>query len=166
MKHLRIKKKVLLMLSSVIIPLSMSADDNLKLLVYDKTQGNVTEIPVNDVLKLTFQETAFTIDFYDVSLGKKIFYYDDVSSMKFGETPTGIGCVTPDADSGITIAYDGRNILISGCEAGTKLMMYDISGRPVMNAIVDVQASISTEGIARGIYVVRVNNKTFKFNKL
>ena len=166
MKHLKIKKKVLLMLSSVFFSLCAFADDNVTLQIFDKTGGDPMEIPVNSVRKLTFQDAAFVVEFNDISIKNLLLYYDDVSSMKFSDTPTGIDTVNPDGNNAGQIIYNGSTIQFVGFADNVTAMLYDIAGRPVMKFSIVGDAYLNAESLAPGIYVVRVNNKSLKFNKL
>ena len=109
-------------------------------------------------------EETFTMIF-NTDAPDEEFRYEDVLKMQFGTKEyTGIQSVADDAD--INISYDGSYLRIEGCGEASVLRVYDISGRPVISQRVNAQAEISTEQLSAGVYILKINNKTFKFSKL
>ena len=165
MKHSRIKKGVLAIITSVVIPFSAFADDEVTFKVIG-TNGNINEYNLEEVRRLTFQEETFTLMF-NSSQGDEIFRYDGVRCMQFGSVSTGQDNIRiDDAVGEFTIRYDGTVLNISGCSDKVQLTVYDISGRPVISQNINGDAAVSTEALNSGVYILKINNKTFKFSKL
>ena len=165
MKHSRIKKGILAMITSVVIPFSAFADDGVTFKVIG-TEGNVKEYSLEEIQRLTFQEETFTVMF-NSNLGDEIFRYDDVQSIQFGPVSTGLENIRIDDAAGkFAISYDGTILSISGCSDKAQLTVYDISGRPIISQNINGNAAISTESLNSGVYILKINNKTFKFSKL
>lgn len=165
MKHFKIKKKILAALATLIIPLSVSADDGIKIVVYGSADGDVTEVGIDDVRNITFQDETLTmLLFGDES---KVFNYSDISKICFESIATEIESVTPgDIEDGTTIIYDGNVLRIIGCAQPSQLRIFDITGKTVISEQIKGDTMINVEGLSAGVYVLKVNNKTFKFSKI
>lgn len=125
--------------------------------------GSVKEYALDDINRLAFGDETFVMIFNN-NAPDETFRYDDVLRMTFGEgQPTAVQNVTGE-DEEMRITYDGSLLRIDGCEG--RVMIYDISGRPVAAHNVNGSAEISTEQLMAGVYILRTNNKTFKFSKL
>ena len=166
MKHLKIRKTVLAMMTSLLISSSAFADEDLKIKVVSNVDGVApVEYAINDIRKITFQEYGFTIMLKD-GTSDSSFEYIDIQKMVFDNVNTGIDNVKSEKADGIAISYDGSSIKVSGCAEASQLRVFDIAGRPVISESIKGEAVISTENLSSGVYILRVNNKTFKFNKI
>lgn len=164
MKHLKIRKTVLAMMASLFISSSVFAEDGIKIKVVKVDGMAPVEYSINDIRKITFQEYGFTIMLNDGTSDSSM-EYSDVQKMVFDNVITGIDNVKSEKVDNIAITYNGSVIKVSGCEEAAQLRLFDISGRPVISQNIQGEAVISTENLASGVYILRVNNKTFKFNK-
>ena len=163
MNLLKMRKTVLALAASVMLPFSANADDVVTFRITGQ-DGAVKEFVLDDISRLTFGAETFTMVFNNAAANEE-FRYDDVLNMQFGfDGITGVQQVADEAD--ITIRYDGVMLIIDGCPEGARLAVYDISGRPVINQSVQESAQISTEQLTAGVYILKINNKTFKFSKL
>lgn len=153
------------MASACLVSSSALADDGLTLKVISSNGEAPVEYALDDIRKITFQTDDFTVMFNDETLGSQTFMYGDVQKMEFGTVTTSIGNVNAENGSEIAISYDGRTIKVSGCEESAQLRVFDISGRPVISETVSGEALVSTDNLSAGVYILRVNNKTFKFSK-
>ena len=154
---------LLSMAASVIFSLSASADDVVTLKVIDQN-GAEKEYALDDVKRLAFHEESFTM-FFNGNAASEEFRYEDVLKMQFGAKDyTGLQNVAEDTD--FNIKYDGSMLMVEGCGNGANMLIYDISGRPVMNKRINNSAEISTSQLSAGVYILKINNKTFKFSKL
>lgn len=165
MKHLKIRKTVLAMMASLFVTSSALADGgDIKIKVVSNVDGvSPVEYALDDIRKITFQEYGFTIMLND-GTSDSSFEYSDIQKMVFDNVQTGIENVKTETGSGIVLAYDGSTIRVSGVEKA-QLMVFDIAGRPVISQKVQGEAEVSTENLSAGVYIVKVNNKTFKFSK-
>ena len=165
MKNLMINKAFLTALASVFISSSALADDGLKIQVVSNVEGAApVEYVLDDILKITFQENDFTIVLKNGN-GSTSFDYMNTQKMVFDNIKTGIENVHSEKAGDIAITYDGNYIRVSGCSESAQLRLYDISGRPLLSQTVKGDTEISTENLSAGVYIMKVNSKTFKFSK-
>lgn len=163
MNLVKMRKTVLALAASVMLPFSANADDVVTFRVTGQ-DGVVKEFALDNIRRLAFGEETFTMIFNNAAASEE-FRYEDVLNMQFGiNDVTGIQEVASEND--INIRYDGMMLMIDGCTAGSRLTVYDISGRPVISQSVQESAQISTDQLTAGVYILRINNKTFKFSKL
>lgn len=158
------KNSVMAILASFILPMSAMADgEGLSIKVFHGT-GAPTEYSLDAVRKITFQEDGFTVAFKNAEQADASFFYDEVGKIMFGEVSTGIENVQKEEGSDIAISYDGRTLNVTTAEAA-QLRLFDVSGRPVISERISGNAQVSTENLSAGVYILKVNNKTFKFSK-
>ena len=164
MKHLKLRKTVLAMMASLFVSSAALADDGIKIKVVSNVDGVApVEYALDDIRKITFQEYGFTIMLND-GTSDSSFEYSDIQKMVFGNVSTGIENVKHESNGDIAFDYDGAAIRVSGVEKA-QLMVFDIAGRPVISQKVQGEAVVSTENLSAGVYIVKVNNNTFKFSK-
>ena len=129
------------------------------------SDGTVREFALDDINRLAFQEETFVMIFNNAA-PDETFRYEDVLKMQFGNVGhTAVQNITDDAE-GISISYDGSVLSISGCADRQIINIYDVAGRPVISQRVSGSAQIGTQQLSAGVYILKTNNKTFKFSKL
>lgn len=166
MKQLFSNAKTLVLALIAIVATNATAQEESKLVIYNHDGEAPVEIVIDDIHKITFQDEHFTMVYIDNFKPSEQYLYDDVRAIKFSGLITGIGSVeNEDGVSAISISREGDNINVSGITKPAHLTLYDISGRPVMNNTITSDTQISTETLTSGVYILRVNNKTFKFSK-
>lgn len=166
MKKLNVKGVALGLLAALFIPMAASAqDDETKLVIYGSDGKPAREISIYDIRKITFQESSFTMVMEDGAGADEQFAYDDVRKMNFSGTQTGIGSVKDDAEGVISISRRGDVIVIEGVEGSAHVGLFDTAGRQMMSRTIRGCAEISTADLKDGVYIMRVNNKVFKFSK-
>ena len=81
--------------------------------------------------------------------------------------PTGISDITDDSEEpSFKILPASSSLQIMGCAEGSKISVYDGSGRIVSQSIVtSSNHEVSLMGLPSGIYILRVGNKSIKFIK-
>lgn len=152
------------MFASVTIPLPVMADDDTAIKIIG-TSGGAQEFSINNVGKITFQDETFTFSFTDGVTENMIFWYDEVKRMEFTDIATGIDNVTQEYNEDeIAISFDGSTLFISGCAVPSQMQVYDISGRPVMKRMVHGVVKVSVGNLSSGVYILKLNDKNFKFN--
>jgi len=92
-----------------------------------------------------------------------VFNLADVKGLVFGTTATAIGQLVGTKGQ-LNIAY-WQGILSAQGINGANTALYTVSGQRVMSINAWDGSAISTEGLANGVYVLKVNNQTFKFVK-
>ena len=166
MKNNYIRKIAAAMFVALVMPFSAQAQtDDGTMLKIRTTDDCEVSVPLDNVRKLTFGDDSFTL--FTVSEGENYgFKYDEVMKIMFEDVATGIDEQIASEADGINIAYDGTFLRITGCKKASQLIVYDISGRPVISQRIQGNAVLSTENLGAGVYILKVNNKTFKFSKL
>ncbi len=167
MKHLPIKVRLFGVLAALFAAMPSSAQqEETKLVIYNHAGGSPVEIPIDNVRKVTFQDTYFTMMYNDGMQADDTFAYDDVKSIKFSGIETGIGNINAEDGTGeIVISRSGSQINISGITDKVHIRLFDISGRQIFGRTSAVDTSVSTDELSEGVYILRVNNKSFKFSK-
>ena len=158
------RKPILTLAAATMMALGAQAQDVLTFKVAG-TGGTDSEFVVDDISRIAFTSDSFTITF-NTAAADETFAYDDVLKMYFGTRDmSAIQNVAADAD-GINITYDGTMLVIDGCPARTDITVYDISGRPMMRSVADGRTEVNTAQLTAGVYIVKINSKTFKFSRL
>lgn len=110
-----------------------------------------------------FQTYEFTIDLMDDGgfkitgyWNKPIEYCYDPESLQ--DEVMAIGEIGSDAD-GVRVIVEGSNLFVMNA-GNAPVAVYDVYGRQVLTAT--AEKTISTSGLAKGIYVVTVKNKSIK----
>ena len=166
MKQLQIKGKIFGLLASLLFSMSAMAQEEVKLVIHNHYGDEPVEISVYDVRKITFQDSYFTMVYEDGIKPDEQFVYDDVRKITFKNLITGIDDVAADETlNGINIKRNGSVISVEGIEGKAQLMIFDLAGRPVFKTTVCNSEEINTEILSPGVYILKVNNKTYKFNK-
>lgn len=155
------RKNLILLVASVFTMLGISplhAADNLT--VYNGTSP--TKLSLSSIKGLTFaggQLMVYTTE----TEAPTVFNLADVKGLVFGTTATAIGQLVGTKGQ-LNIAYR-QGILSAQGINGANTALYTVSGQRVMSINAWDGSAISTEGLANGVYVLKVNNQTFKFVK-
>ena len=144
---------------------TLSAQD---VMVIHPKAGNTApkEFVLNDLGKLTFSETGFFV--FDKS-GKQLGQdeFNKVSRINFKLTSVGIQtmdvpqCFPYPSPASETISLAGWNsdepadVAIYSMDGRLCLMQHDWNGEP-----------IQVSSLTKGLYILKINNQTFKFSKL
>lgn len=70
-----------------------------------------------------------------------------------------------DADRRMVVSGDGNVLSFSNLAAGTEVSVYSSDGKPVLSRKVEGQTTISLDGFPAGVYVINVNDVTYKLMK-
>lgn len=136
------------------------------LVVYSNTSDTpLHTVALTDIAKITFENETFVI--HDVEKKTSPFAYSNVKSIKFANLSTGIGLPQTDNADGLNLYFRGGYVGAEGWTDGAtgEAVIFDISGRVVVADRKWNGQPISVEGLAKGVYIFKVNNKAIKFTR-
>ena len=84
--------------------------------------------------------------------------------LKFEDVTTSIAGVTDNA-SKLQVAYDGNTISVAGLAKAENAAIYSIGGEKVVNLKSWNGSPVNVGSLTNGVYILKVNNKSFKFIK-
>ena len=155
------RKNLIFFVASVFTMLGTSplhAADNLT--VYNGTSS--TKLSLNFIKGLTFAGEQLMV-YTTEKEAPAVFNLADVKGLVFGTTATSIGQLAGTKGQ-FNIAYR-QGILSAQGISCAKTALYTVSGQRIMSISAWDGSAINTEGMANGVYVLKVNNQTFKFVK-
>ena len=119
------------------------------------------EYKLDDTRKIFLGADDFTIQFYNVS--NQTFKFGDVRCIRFDTgDPSSIESAQLDREGG-SLSFNGRALVVRGCEQPSELRVFDLTGRKVLGIRVQEDAEVSTGQLEAGIYIATVNNHSIKF---
>jgi len=144
---------------------SMAVQAQQGLLVKSST-GAVTSVSYKDVSKLTFVNEIMTL-VSPAGISGQSYALATVASVTFGDVT--INAIDePLTSNGINLypTFTSSSVNLQGAAIGAQVAVYSMTGSVVMQLQVasDLQ-SINVRDLKAGIYLLRVNGKTFKFSK-
>ncbi|MBQ9554951.1 MAG: T9SS type A sorting domain-containing protein [Muribaculaceae bacterium] len=117
-----------------------------------------------DVSKVTFDEGNIVVA---LSTGNQTYAINDVLSIKFTDTgssdPTAIGRIDDDAAM-LRIATGENSIRVIGANQG-QVAIWAVTGQQIYDNHDWRGEEINISHLERGIYIITINNSTFKFKK-
>lgn len=132
-------------------------------LVVEKTSGDKYSFDLSDEPIITFNNQIMQITSKSDSHS---FEISDVKEYSFSDTNvTGINEVQPNE---LRIINDANGkIVIEGIQPNSKVRLFSIDGKEQMANIStsDDRVYINLDSLSKGIYIVSVNNKSFKIYK-
>jgi len=135
-------------------------------LIVKSSSGSTTAISYNDVAKLTFANEIMTVVSPAGAAGQS-FSLATTSLISFGDvTPNAINELKGNASINLYPTFAKLNLYLQGATEGSAVSVYSLTGSKVMqiNIKSDVE-NINVSDLKAGIYMLRVNGQTFKFNK-
>jgi len=135
-------------------------------LIVKSSSGSTTAISYNDVAKLTFANEIMTVVSPAGAAGQS-FSLATTSLISFGDvTPNAINELKGNATINLYPTLAKSNLYLQGAMEGSNASVYSLTGSKVMqiNIKSDVE-NINVSDLKAGIYMLRVNGQTFKFNK-
>ena len=140
-----------------------SARADKKLVVTDSSsETTLASFALSSIDKLEFAEGSVVFNLADES--KKSFAISDNTVLKFVDDETAISQVTGNADD-IRLSVAGGVIAASGIKTSADAALYTVGGQKVLNLKAWTGSPVSTAQLADGVYILKVNNKSFKFVK-
>lgn len=134
-------------------------------LVIHSVDGSLLEKSLGEVKSLAFKEGGFSVsDLKGQALGD--FAFSKVQKIEFISDITGIGeTIEESSKLGLNVS---RNTLIVTGWAGNQpgvVTIVGMSGQRLYHATNWDGAAIDISALPSGVYVLKVNNETFKFRK-
>lgn len=131
---------------------------------YDTAGGPMASWSLHEVSKVTFDEGNIVVKNL---AGDDIFAINEVLSIKFTDQgiddPTSVEKISSDVSS-IRIATDENSVRVIGANAG-RVVIWAVNGQQLYNNRNWHGESIDITQLERGIYIITINNNTFKFKK-
>lgn len=133
-------------------------------LVVHSVDGTLLEANLGDVKSLAFKETGFNLSSKaNQLLGQ--FAFKDVKKIEFLSTTTGVSDVIANSSQlGLNISHNA--LKITGWNGNsTPVNIFGVSGQCYYNEANWNGSEIDITTLPTGVYVLKVNNETFKFRK-
>lgn len=140
-------------------------DNEDRIVVHLKSGGDVQEVALSEVSKMTFGESDFS---FVKTSGTAAYGYEDVCKMTF--SLAGIGITDEEVlPSGLVLypnpVSDFVNVKGWNAEEPAVLSVYSLSGQCCLEIASWQGEPVSVAGLGRGMYILKINDKTFKFRK-
>ena len=76
-------------------------------------------------------------------------------------------CLTASAVNGneLTVNRQGDQLTIAGIKSDDKISVYSVNGQAVGHLQATEEGTLNLSGLSRGVYIMKVNNKTIKISK-
>jgi hypothetical protein len=140
------------------LALTLQAADKVWCMVTD--DGTKIALSRIGFLLVSDQSDAFSIVCND---GEVIY---QVASVSFAQgEPTGISSATTEAQRTLQLNVASSSLQLRGCQPGTDITIYDVSGKTVRQEVLPSDGTISIVGLPAGIYVLKAGSASVKFLK-
>ena len=140
------------------LALTLQAADKVWCMVTD--DGTKIALSRIGFLLASDQSDAFSIVCND---GEVIY---QVASVSFAQgEPTGISSATTEAQQTLQLNVASSSLQLRGCQPGTDITIYDVSGKTVRQEVLPSDGTISIVGLPVGIYVLKAGSASVKFLK-
>ena len=140
------------------LALTLQAADKVWCMVTD--DGTKIALSRIGFLLVSDQSDAFSIVCND---GEVIY---QVASVSFAQgEPTGISSATTEAQQTLQLNVVSSSLQLRGCQAGTAVTIYDVSGKTVRQEVLPSDGTISIVGLPAGVYVLKAGSASVKFLK-
>ena len=140
------------------LALTLQAADKVWCMVTD--DGTKIALSRIGFLLVSDQSDAFSIVCND---GEVIYQVASVSFVQ-GE-PTGISSATTETQQTLQLNVASSSLQLRGCQPGTDITIYDVSGKTVRQEVLPSDGTISIVGLPAGIYVLKAGSASVKFLK-
>ena len=95
----------------------------------------------------------------------ELYYIDDVVLTYMGENtpdPGAVDEVYRAAEKELTVVRSGNDLIVKAVAAGSKVRVYDTTGRVVATAVADGNGQATLNVARKGFYIVTANGKSAK----
>lgn len=152
-------KKVLLILMAVSAFCTAVADDKVQVILSDRAMT----YNVDDVLRIGFEELGVTV--YLTEEGGDTYLFGDLDKILFHPTNTAVQQVVENQMK-LFVARDGSFVSVRGWDGKqADVSIYSVNGQRVFSAKQWQGTDIDVSGLAHGVYVIKVGDKSAKFRK-
>ena len=156
-------KKSTLILAVLSLLAVGSARADKKLVVTDSSSETpLASFPLGSIDKLSFAEGSVVFNLAGES--EQSFALSNTTVLKFVDGETAISQVAGNAGD-IKLSVADGSIAASGIKTPAAAALYTVGGQKVINLKAWTGTPVSTARLADGVYILKVNNKSFKFVK-
>lgn len=156
------KKIIFSILAIVAMAFNALAVEYTHVLVVNKKDGTNVEYKFTDMPVVTFEGENMKITLS--SDDSKVYHpIEDLKNLTFALTEDrAVGSVESNS---VQFGLSNEALEAFGLEEGTRVSVYDMSGRLVGDAVADAIgfASVNLTGFDKGVYAVKAGNNSFKF---
>ncbi|MGM9708186.1 MAG: T9SS type A sorting domain-containing protein [Prevotella sp.] len=138
------------MLFLLVTSLSSMAQTNM---VVHQTDGSSKQFDISSIRKLLVSPQTFSVYAQDESQ----IAMAQIRSVKFSQVSTGISNL---AGSDVSLQRNGNMLTLEGLKAGDRVQLYSVNGQVTGNFD---GKSLNLSTLNRGVYILKINNKTIKF---
>lgn len=157
------RKLLFLTLAAMTLGITAFAENSAPIMLITG-QSDVMEIKVASITKITFEGTKMLIDKADGNIEMDI---TDVTNIVFDGEVTSEESIEANYADDFTVKFDHGVMSLSVAPGKTaNVTLYNASGQCFATAPnVMGEWSMSLTNLQPGVYIIRVNNKTFKFSR-
>lgn len=127
--------------------------------VVNLKDGTAQTIPMDEMGYFSFADGSVLAKTKKQSLS---WLMDNVQSIKFKNLLTGIGAIRTESAQ-LTLRHSNRQLTAEGLNGTANAAVYTVNGQQVMSLSGWNGQAVSTEQLAKGVYVLRVGNQSIKF---
>ncbi|MDO4692294.1 MAG: hypothetical protein Q4A64_05425 [Porphyromonadaceae bacterium] len=164
------KKYLLTTLVATLMASTLHAEGDtpkvMKLVLHSSSGGELESVALQDIRRVSFEQDNLVIQQHD---GKTVSKPLASVHKMFFEMREGVGIQPLLEGRTLSLAYSEEGVSILGLpeEQGFPLLIFGLDGRLVYQTpYYRNRGTIPTAGFSSGIYLIRINNRTLKFNKL
>ena len=136
--------------------------DNYRSVVFSRVDGTTMALTVESGMSTIVADGAITMS---CEIGIVSLPTSEITKWTFSTEPGmdfGLaGIDAPEADLVEVVVSDGF-VTLNGLPAGSKVMLTAIDGRVVASMNANGQATLSTDGLRGGVYILTFNDKSLK----
>ena len=124
----------------------------------DTYQFNTPHSPLYAINKMLVNSQSLAVYTTDVNA----FAISDIQSLKFVQVATGISAVN---GNGLAVNRQGDHLTIMGAKPDDQVSVYSVNGQTVGHFRATEEGTLNLSGLRRGVYIMKINNKTIKISK-
>lgn len=152
---MREKRLLSLIAASAFCALSMNAQTNLAVQL---KSGTTQKFDISSINKMLVSSQSLAVYTTDVNA----FTISDIQSLKFVQVATGISAVN---GNGLAVNRQGDRLTITGAKPDDQVSVYSVNGQTVGHFRATEEGTLNLSGLRRGVYIMKINNKTIKISK-
>lgn len=139
-----------------------SVNAQTKMIVTSTPDGSATEFNLKDVKSLTFAPGNMMVNQW--ANESNTFMLKNVESIKFQGDPSSVNEVAQDTEA-LHIVCEGNLLNVLGWTQGqaANVAVYNLSGQTLISLPCWNGDPIDMVVAPRGIYIIKINNKSYKF---
>lgn len=151
------------MLLSALALMGVVAANAQSTMTVDFGSDNAT-FDLTNVSKITFADNG-SMSVFDALGASTTYNLDTVRKITFAGDYTAIGDTKAEPASQLGFAFDGDGIIVNGLDTRAVALVSSTSGAVVARQTVENGSRVETGSLSRGVYVLTVAGKSFKFVK-